>query len=234
MFELKHGVIVSCDVKTIDELRNLAKETCSVKGVVGYKIGFILGLNFSLRDVVLEIKDATDLPVIYDHQKAGTDIPQMGSEFAAVMKQAGVDSAIIFPHAGPKTQEAFVKALIEQGIVPMVGGEMSHEGYLAKDGGYIADDSPEKMYVNGADAGAKFFIVPGNKPESIKKYSGPLSRFNPNFCMPGIGRQGGDIEAAFRACSGFPAYAIIGASIYNAASINEAAKKFCVEAMKFE
>ncbi len=234
MFGLKHGVIVSCDVKTIEELRNLVRETCSVKGVVGYKIGFILGLNFGLRNVVLEIKDIAGMPVIYDHQKAGTDIPQMGTEFAAVMKQAGADSAIIFPQAGPKTQEAFIKALIEHGIVPMVGGEMSHEGYLAKDGGYMSDDAPQRMYTNGSDAGAEFFVVPGNKPDSIKKYSELLSKGNPKFCMPGIGRQGGGIEAAFRACSGFPAYAIVGASIYKAAGINAAAKQFCAEAMKFE
>jgi orotidine-5'-phosphate decarboxylase len=233
MFEKDYGVIVACDVKTLDELKKLVEATSSVNGIVGYKIGFILGLSYGLKNVVLTIRKVSKLPVIYDHQKASTDIPEMGSEFAAVMKNAGVDSAILFPQSGPATQEAFVKALINQGIVPMVGGEMTHPKYLEKDGGYIKDDSPEKMYINGAKAGAKFFIVPGNKTEAIRRYAKLLSSITkPRFCFPGIGRQGGDIEAAFEAC-GTSAYAIIGSSIYKAADPRKAANEFCKIALSF-
>lgn len=235
MFKTNHGVIVSCDVRTLDELKKLVDATSSINGIVGYKVGFILGLNFGLGNIVGEIRNITHLPVIYDHQKAGTDVPQMGVEFAAVMKRARVDSAIIFSQAGPRTQEAFINALRQQGIVPMVGGEMSHEGYLKKEGGYISDESPEHMYRDGAKSGAEFFIVPGTKPESIKKYTIILEKLTkPKFCMPGIGRQGGDIAAAFAACNGHPAYGIVGAAIYNATDIPAAARKFCDEVMKFE
>ncbi len=233
MFVLDHGVIVACDVKTLDDIRNLVEATSGIKGIVGYKIGFILGLSYGLKNVVSLIRQNSELPIIYDHQKASTDIPEMGSEFASVMKSAGVDSAIIFPQSGPATQESFIKALLAEGIVPMVGGEMTHKAYLAKDGGYIRDNAPEEMYTNGAKAGAEFFIVPGNKTDAIKKYSELLSKLTkPRFCFPGIGRQGGDIEAAFEAC-GTSAYAIIGSSIYKAEDPKKAAEGFCKSALKF-
>lgn len=233
MFETDYGVIVACDVKTLEELKTLVNATAPVRGIVGYKVGFILGLNHGLANVVEAVREFTDLPVIYDHQKAGTDIPEMGTEFAAVMKKSGINSAIIFPEAGPATQEAFVKALINEEIVPMVGGDMTHPKYLESDGGYIKDDSPEKMYVNGAKSGAEFFIVPGNKIDAIRRYAKLLSSITkPRFCFPGIGRQGGDIEAAFNAC-GTSAYAIIGSSIYKALDPKRAAKEFCKIALSF-
>jgi orotidine-5'-phosphate decarboxylase len=233
MFETDYGVIVACDVKTLDELKSLVSKTAPVSGIVGYKLGFILGLTYGLKDTVEVIRDITDLPVIYDHQKASTDIPDMGSEFADVMKSAGVDSAIVFPQSGPATQESFIVSLIHQSIVPMVGGEMTHKAYLSKDGGYICDNAPMDMYTNGAKAGAEFFIVPGTKPDSIRKYSELLSKITkPKFCFPGIGRQGGDIEAAFEACNA-PAYAIIGSSIYKAADPKKAAEEFTKVALNF-
>lgn len=232
LFDISHGVIIACDVKTLEELRKLVEATSDIRGIAGYKPGFMLGLNYGLPAVVEAIREYSELPVIYDHQKAGTDIPESGIEFAAVMKSAGINSAIIFPQAGPATQLAFITALINAGVVPMVGGEMTHKQYLKKDGGYIDDDSPEKMYENGAKAGAEFFIAPGNKPDSIKKYDEMLREFNHAFCMPGIGRQGGDIENAFNACE-CSAYAIIGTAIYKAPDIRAAAKRLCEAAVRF-
>lgn len=234
MFKTNHGVIVACDVKTLEELEKLVRATSSVRGVVGYKIGFILGLGYGLKNVVSAIKEITSMPIIYDHQKAGTDIPAMGIEFAAAMKRAGVDSAIIFPQAGPKTEEAFITALKQEGVIPMVHGEMTSQ-FLQKDGGFVSDDSPGKIYEIAARLGVEYFIAPGNKPDSTKRYMAIMSRFvKPKICMPGIGRQGGGIATAFAACGENPAYAIIGMAIYSADDVTAAAKKFCEEAMKFE
>lgn len=234
LFERSHGVIAACDVKSIAELKNLVISTSGIEGIVGYKLGFILGLRYGLPEVVALIKDESDLPIVYDYQKAGTDIPEMGEEFASVIKSAQIESAIVFPQAGPATHEAFVTALKKAGIIPMVGGEMTHPQYLEKDGGYIRNDAPENIYKLAAKLGVEYFITPGNKPDSVKKYAELLSVVNPKFCMPGIGRQGGDIETAFNACSDFDAYAIIGAAIYKSSDVKQAAKRFCEEAMKFE
>lgn len=233
LFEKSHGVIVACDVRSIEELKNLVISTADINGIVGYKLGFILGLRYGLPDVVSLLKDNSDLPVIYDHQKAGTDIPQMGEDFAVVMKMSGIDSAIIFPQAGPETEEAFIAALKKENIVPMVHGEMTSK-FLQMEGGFVADNAPERIYELAAHLGVEYFVAPGNKPASIKKYAELLSVVNPKFCMPGIGRQGGDIKTAFEACGGFDAYAIIGSAIIKSGNIRNAAKKICEEAMKFE
>ena len=232
MFSLPYGIIIACDVKTPKELKFLVESTAGIEGIVGYKIGFMLGLLHSLPAAVETVKEMTDLPVVYDYQKAGSDIPQMGEEFAAVMKASNVDSAIIFPQAGPKTEEAFVMALQKEGIIPMVGGEMTHPQFLAKDGGYILDDAPERIYELAAKLGVEHFVVPGNKPDKIRKYLGMLPE-NSKICMRGIGRQGGEIEAAFNACNGYNAYAIIGSAIYKSPNPADAAKSFSAVVKRF-
>ena len=75
------SIIPACDVETLDELKRLVKATCAVEGVGGYKIGFDLVIPYGMKKVVEEIRGLTDLPIIYDHQKAGTDIPDMGKKF---------------------------------------------------------------------------------------------------------------------------------------------------------
>ncbi len=231
MFRLPYGIIIACDVKSLKQLEILVESTSDIEGIVGYKIGFMLGLLHGLPHVVELAKEQTDLPVIYDYQKAGSDIPDMGIEFAVVMREAEVDSAIVFPQAGPVTEEAFITALQKEGIVPMVGGEMTHAKYLQKDGGYILDDAPEKIYEIAAKLGVVYFVVPGNKPDKIRKYAGMLPE-NSKLCMPGIGKQGGDMETAFKACSG-DAYAIIGSAIYKSPSPRDAAKNFAAVVKRF-
>ena len=45
-----------------------------------------------LKKVVDEIRKLTKLPIIYDHQKAGTDIPDTGDGFMKACKDSGVDA----------------------------------------------------------------------------------------------------------------------------------------------
>lgn len=233
LFHLEHGVIPACDVYDIKTFRKLIEATCDVEGIVGYKIGAILGLTYGLPQLVNIVNEYTDLPVIYDHQKAGTDIPRMGEKFAAICAEAGLKGVIIFPQAGPQTEAAFIDALYDKNLVPMVGGEMTHQGYLAKEAGFIRDNAPVEMYTIAAEKGVNHFIVPGNKPAVIKQYHKLLSGIvkAPEYSMPGIGKQGGDILSAFEALEGAPAYAIIGAGIYEHDDMADAARRFCDEAL---
>lgn len=236
LFHLNHGIIPACDVNTIDEFREIVARTSSIEGIVGYKIGCVLSLKYGLTKIAEEKENYTDLPIIYDHQKAGTDIPQMGEQFAMVCKQGRIKGVIIFPQAGPNTEREFIKSILDHGLIPLVGGEMTHPGYLQKEEGFIRNGAPEEMYKIGAEEGADYFIVPGNRVNEIKKYRELLSGIIdvPKFCMPGIGRQGGDISDAFEAVEDYPAYAIIGSGIYKQKNIEEAAKNYCKEALKFE
>ena len=105
MFEKNHGIIVACDVDNVEILKNLVEKTYDIEGVVGYKIGANLALQYGLRNIMEEID--FHLPVIYDHQKAGTDIPYIGKKFAKACQISNISGVILFPQAGPKTEEAF-------------------------------------------------------------------------------------------------------------------------------
>jgi len=236
LFEKEHGIIVACDVLSVEQFRELVSKTCHIEGIVGYKVGATLGLSYGLGSLSEVVKEYCNLPLIYDHQKAGTDIPQMGEKFAEVCSSNGIKSMIIFPQAGPETEKAFIKAVFDKKMVPMVGGEMTHPAYLEKEGGFIKNDSPEKMYRIGAESGVEYFILPGNRYDALKKYNEFLSKIisAPKYCMPGIGSQGGKIEEAFSILEGHSAYAIVGSAIYRSDDMEKVAKEFCTEALKFE
>ena len=235
LFDLDFGVIAACDVSTLDSYISIVKETSSIKGIVGFKIGVTLALSYGLKRLTDVVREHCDLPVIYDHQKAGTDIPRMGEKFSEVCYSGGVKGVILFPQAGPKTEEAFINAVFKKQMVPLVGGEMTHPGYLVKENGYIRNDAPIDMYTLAVKTGVKYLILPGNKPEVLKRYHGIISCLEKNirYCMPGIGHQGGDISSSFKALSGSSAYAIIGSSIYSQSNMSKVAKTFCNEALRF-
>lgn len=229
MFKKRHGIILSCDVTSLIEVEKLALLSTEFSEVVGFKVGFDLGLRYGLKKVTNFLKQINPLPVIYDHQKAGTDIPQMGGPFALCCKDSEVDGVIILAQSGPNTLEAFVTSIIAHGMVPIVGGIMSHPGYLASDGGYISDEAPTAIYKKAVELGVANFIMPGNKPEITKHFVTSVLQQNSNqknIIMPGIGQQGGDIKSSFEAASFYPAYAIIGSAIYNAPDSKQALSSF--------
>lgn len=218
MFSQDRGMVVACDVDSLWEIEKLVEVTESLPFIQGYKIGASLALDYGLRTVAAVVRDYTPKTIIYDHQKFGTDIPDMcRGPVIDVFQRAGVDSVIVFPQAGRNSLEAAVGALIDAGLEPMVGGEMTHSGYLRSEGGYIADESPQEMYLDAARLGVRYYIVPGTRPDSISRYN-YLGRLvtRPSFLFPGIGNgQGGDIVEAFLHVDPFlPAYAIIGRGIY--------------------
>jgi Orotidine-5''-phosphate decarboxylase len=249
LFYRKYGIIPACDVDRLEDLEKLVKSTCDIDGIVGYKVGAILGLKYGLLTVVKSISRHTNLPIIYDHQKFGTDIPDIcGGSMLEVLKDSGIDIVIIFPQAGPATLKAAikgsddpkkqnVKGCYKYGLVPIVGGEMTHEKYLEESGGYLRNDAPERMYLDAAELGVEYFVVPGTKVDKMEKYRSLLSTIitEPKFLFPGIGNdyQGGDIVKAFAAVKPFPSYAIVGRSIYAAPDIKEATEKLCKIVQEF-
>lgn len=250
IFNSTYGIIPACDVKNLNDLERLIKGTCDIQGIVGYKIGAILGLKYGLTDIVNSVSSFSDLPIIYDHQKFGTDIPDIcGGDMLEVIKDSGIRSVIIFPQAGPETLKATiigsddpklkdtVKGCYNFGLTPIVGGDMTHSKYIASEGGYLTDDAPERMYLDAAKLGVEYFIVPGTKIDKMKKYRSLLSKTlnEPKFLFPGIGReyQGGDIIEAFDAVKPFSSYAIVGRAIYAAKDIKETAERLCSVAINF-
>ncbi len=229
LFKSGYGIIPACDIQELSILETLVKETCQHEFIQGYKIGVDLVIPHGIYKVVESIKKFTDLPIIYDHQKFGSDIPEVCSgKVLNILKGAGVASLIIFPQAGVETLKATVLRCQEIGLVPMVGGEMTHRGYLVRELGYIEDSGPERIYRDAAGLGVEYYIVPGTKTDRMKHYKAVLEKHikGLKFLFPGIGKgQGGDIVEAFTAVKPCNSYAIVGRGIYLEKEPGEAAKR---------
>lgn len=228
IIKLDKSVIPACDVPTLEMLQQIVGETSSVEGIGAYKIGFELVILNGMKAVIETIRSSSDLPIIYDHQKAGTDIPDNGIKFMRACK--GVNAIILFPLAGPDTEQAWIKAAQESNMDIIVGGEMTHKGYLESDNGFLKDDMPTRAYTIAANLGVADFVVPGNKPEKIKEYRKMIEAMNlePVFYSPGLIIQGGSITAGAKA-AGERWHAIIGRGIYQAKDMHKAAKELVKE-----
>src|SRR3989338_555255 len=224
VIKLERSIIPSCDVSDLEKLNQLVKETCSVKGIGAYKIGLELCLKFGIPAVVREIRNNTQLPIIYDHQKAGNDIPELGEKFAEAVK--GVDAVILFPFAGPETEKEWIKACKKAKLGVIVGGEMTHLAFSEEEGGFISQKESLRIYEIAAEKGINNFVVPGNKPEKIKLYRAFLEArgIKPIFYSPGLIAQGGSITESAKA-AGNNWHAIVGRALYESKDINKSAKE---------
>ena len=224
IIKLKKSIIPSCDVASLDKLGKLVKATCSVKCIGAYKIGFELVIPFGMEKVVKTIRKFSKLPIIYDHQKAGTDIPEMGEKFMRVCKL--VDAVILFPQSGPETETAWIKAAQKFKMNLIIGGEMTHPAFLKSQNGFIDDDAPKKIYEIAASMGVTDFVVPGNKPDKCLEYDGLIKSKikNPVYYSPGLITQGGNISDLARKLDSW--HAIIGRAIYEAKDMKKAAEEF--------
>lgn len=182
----------SLDQVDLDKAMRVVARVAEHPFVSSFKVGFSLGLTHGLPRVVEAIRKHTDKPIVYDHQKAGTDIPDTGGLFADVMKSAGVTEAILFPQAGPETLKAWVPALTMRGVTPVVGGLMTHRGFLQSEGGFLSDASVRAVYTIAAELGVRRFVVPLTKPQLVEGIAFPDDAI---FYSPGFGAQGGDARA---------------------------------------
>jgi orotidine-5'-phosphate decarboxylase len=221
------SVIVAADVEA-EKLAELVRATCVVKGIGGYKVGLELVLEQGLPKVVKMVEDNTDLPIIYDHQKAGNDIPEMGVRFASVCKKAGVDAVILFPFSSARTERDWIHACQDKLLTVLVGGHMTQPEFLENEGGFIAVGAPDRIYQIAAENGVRDFVVPGNKVEYVAHYREFLERMlgkgTFNLYAPGFITQKGEISE-FAQVAGEKWHAIVGSAIYKAMDIRAAAEQ---------
>ncbi len=223
IISVDRSIIPACDVDN-SKYEEIIRETCDIPKIGGYKIGAALALSVGLPSLVKIARQYTKKPLIYDHQKAGTDVPDTAKGFMAVLKESGVDAVILFPLSGPATQMVWIQSAKEANLQVIVGGHMTHERYLASEGGYIEDNAVQKIYSNAADQAISDFVVPGNKPEVIQKIRKMLQfkKIAPVFYAPGFIAQGGSISEA-ASVAGPKWHAIVGRALYEATDIRKAA-----------
>lgn len=222
------SIIPSCDFSSLEKLKQLVNDTSDIEGVGAYKLGYELVIPYGLKNVIDAIRDYTDLPIIYDHQKAGTDIPEMGKNFVRACKK--VNALIIFPLAGIETETAWINSAIEEDMPIIVGGEMTHKGFLVSEGGFIDNSAPKKIYEKAVELGVKDFVLPGNKPEKIKFYREIIEKKCPKpvYYSPGFIVQGGVISESAK-LAGERWHAIVGRGIYQQKDFRKAVKELVRE-----
>ena len=132
---------------------------------------------------------------------------------------------IYFPLTGPETEMAWIKAAQKAKMPVIVGGEMTHKGFLEGEYGFINDKAPMHIYEIAAQLKVADYVVPGNRPEKIKEYKEFLESkgVEPVFYSPGLVAQGGKITDAAKA-AGERWHAIVGRAIYEARDIGKAAR----------
>lgn len=217
LIQADRSVIIAADVDSVSVARRLATATRRVPLISGFKVGIELGLN-GLADVVTILREQhLDPVIIYDHQKAGNDIPEMGAKFARKLKECGVDAAILFPFAGPKTQREWTKSCLGEGLHLLVGGVMTHDEFLISEGGYISDSAPEHIFDLACEQGVHDFVVPGTKIDWVKRLRAQLEKNlgagKFDLYAPGFVTQGGDISEC-GAAAGPRFHPIVGSAIY--------------------
>lgn len=221
------SIIPACDCD-VQRYEKLVEETADLPGIGAYKLGFSLALSVGLPRAVEIARRHTDKPLIYDHQKAGTDIPETGRAFAKVCKEAGIRAIILFPQAGPETERAWIDFAFGEELGVIVGGLMTHKKYLRSEGGYIADEAVVEIYERAAGLGVNDYVVPGNNPEAIRKIRAMLERerAHPVLYSPGFISQGGQIAEA-AAAAGERYHAIVGRALCEAENMRAAAEGLC-------
>jgi len=227
IIQAEKSVIVAADVSSFEELKHLVKAVKGIPEIGGFKIGFRMAFkDIGLAVNIVRVNYGSDVPIIYDHQKAGNDIPDMGRGFAEDLKVAGVTAAILFPFTGPITQEVWTSACFNAGLQVLTGGMMTHPRFLVSEGGYIDSHAPEKIFKLACRLGVKHFVVPGNKLTWVRFLRRVLVRElgEGNFVLyaPGFITQKGDISECGQA-AGDEWHAIVGSAIYKAKKMRKAA-----------
>src|SRR5438128_706460 len=86
------GIICACDLDRLEDVSRVVEAIDPVEGLVGYKLGSLLSLRYGLAEAVKAVRRMTAKVLLYDHQKAGLDVPSMGAGYVAVCRDAGVDA----------------------------------------------------------------------------------------------------------------------------------------------
>jgi orotidine-5'-phosphate decarboxylase len=235
LIALDAGVIPALDLDDVERLKRIVAATAEVEGVVGYKLGAVIALRLGLGPAIRVIRQQTDLPVLYDHQKAGADIPSMADGFTKACRDAGADGLVLFPLAGREAVRRFAERTRQRGMTPLVGGELPYPEYRASHGGFVHDGALSRILDEATAAGVDHVIIPANDSRKVRRHLGAVRRRveRPWVFLPGIGTLGGRIDEAFAAAEGCRRYAIIGRSIIAARRPATMARRFAEEALKY-
>ena len=204
----------------MEEALALVKKLEPVEDLLaGYKVGSLLvyvnGIN-----ILKEIKGKTDVPIIYDGQKLGTDIPEIVIDQVNLLSSTGVDQLIVCPMGGGgETLRVFTKTCKEKKIEPVCVVKMTHPG--ADD--FLVSQSHVNIFSAAKHFEIRKFVFPATHPEVFGDlyFDGSETKL-----ATGFKTQGGKTELLRKL--GVTEF-IVGRAIYNAGDPVQAVKNLSKE-----
>lgn len=195
------GVIIAFDMENDVEAVGLARALMFAHGNFVIKIGRPLEMKYGM-DIISRIRNATDVPIIYDGKIA--DIPYISAKIAETAYDYGADAVIMHSFVGGDVVEAVVNLGMGDVITVI---EMSHPGWTPLQ---FPRSKILNMHRNGVDG----IVLPATEPSSIREGRQLLNDYNSDMYIisPGIGTQGANCGDAFEAGAD---YEIIGRKIYS-------------------
>lgn len=166
------------------------------------KVGYPLVLSTGLS--IVEDLAGLGLPLIADFKVA--DIPNTNRLISEAVFSAGFDAIIAHGFVGADAARACVEVARDHEGAVYIVAEMSHPGAVEFFHGGVAEQLAELAISCRADG----IIAPATRPDRIGKLREIIG--GRTIYSPGVGAQGGDIDAVARLVDGI----IVGRSIYEA------------------
>ena len=199
MFNIKNelGIIIALDMTDINNVFDLVHKLNYIDGNFVLKVGRPLEMKYGIN-VISQIRDATDIPIIYDGKIA--DIPYISAIIAENAYNAGADAVIAHSFVGVDVIRAIVD--LDMGDVITVV-EISHLGW-------VSPNYPRSSILRLSDIGIAGIVLPATKPKMIR---GTRELINDDMYIisRGVGAQGAHIGDAI---SEGATYEIVGRGIY--------------------
>jgi orotidine-5'-phosphate decarboxylase len=175
---------------------------------IGYPLVLSCGLSIA-ADLARE-----NLPIIADFKVA--DIPNTNQLICNQVFDAGCSAIICHGFTGKDSMKACAASAKQHNGSCYVVAEMSHPGGKEFFSGGVAEQIASNAMIAGADG----IIAPATRPDRIKVLRGFVGRHK--ILSPGIGTQGGDVDAVALLVDGV----IVGRSIYDAPDPLESARAY--------
>lgn len=214
--------MVAFDMEDVPSAIRLAEELSAADGNFAIKIGRPLEMQTG-KEVISKVRDATDLPIVYDGKIA--DIPYISAKIAEIAYGAGADAVIMHAFVGADVMREVVNLGMGDVITVI---EMTHPGSVE----YLGHFS-EKLIRKTSEIGVDGIVLPATRPERVSALSGLLNGDGDGdsetyIISPGIHAQGAEPGDAIVNGSD---YEVVGRAIYQSEDPKESAEQIYRQAI---
>jgi len=210
--------MVAFDMEDPATAVRLAEELGSADGNFAIKVGRPLEMQTG-KEIITRIRDATDIPIIYDGKIA--DIPYVSAKIAEIAYDAGADGVIMHAFVGADA----VREVVDLGkgdVITVI--EMTHPGSVE----YLEPISGRLIrMVSGI--GVDGVVLPATRPESVRRLSEMLDKERESetyIISPGVHAQGAKPGDAVTSGAD---YEIVGRAIYQSGNPKATAERIYSE-----